>query len=87
MFEFFDFLLKLQKKELLDLYSIQPVDPTAKIQTIKELFVECGSADATSEAIREYSNSAFAILEKLPVSKEKRDILRQFGESLMVRKV
>ena len=77
----------IQKKELLDLYSIQPVDPTAKIQTIKELFVECGSADATSEAIREYSNSAFAILEKLPVSKEKRDILRQFGESLMVRKV
>ncbi|AYN66274.1 polyprenyl synthetase family protein [Euzebyella marina] len=77
----------IQKKELLDLYSIQPVDPTAKIQTIKELFVECGSADATSEAIREYSNSAFAILEKLPVSKEKKDVLRQFGESLMVRKV
>ena len=76
-----------QKKELLDLYSIQPKDPSAKIETIKNLFEESGSAQITQDAIRSYSNKAFTILEGLNISSEKKALLQSFGESLMVREV
>ncbi|WP_209400748.1 polyprenyl synthetase family protein [Pseudozobellia sp. WGM2] len=76
-----------QKKELLDLYSIQPKDPSAKIETIKDLFKESGSAQITKDAIRNYSNQAFEILEGLNISSDKKALLLSFGESLMVREV
>ncbi|SHI56679.1 polyprenyl synthetase family protein [Pseudozobellia thermophila] len=76
-----------QKKELLDLFSIQPKDPSAKIATIKDIFKESGSAQRTQSAIFDYSNRAFAILDKLKISADNKSLLRSFGESLMVRKV
>ncbi|MFH6602845.1 polyprenyl synthetase family protein [Maribacter algicola] len=76
-----------QKKELLDMYSIQPEDPSAKIETIKEIFLESGSEKLTKKAILTYSNNAFAILDTLDISKEKKEVLRNFGEGLMGRKV
>ena len=76
-----------QKKALEDLYSIQPKNNTSKIQTVKEIFVESGGANSTKEAIEQYTQKAFEILEKLEVGENEKEILRQFGLQLMGREV
>ncbi|MGB6153634.1 MAG: polyprenyl synthetase family protein, partial [Pricia sp.] len=77
----------LQKKELLDMYSIQPKDPLAKVETIKGIFSDSGAAEFTQTTIAEYTDKAFAVLEELDISKDKKDVLRGFGKQLMERKV
>ncbi|CAZ96004.1 polyprenyl synthetase family protein [Zobellia galactanivorans] len=76
-----------QKKELRDMYSIQPKDPSAKVDTIKEIFKDSGSAEKTQEAIAEYTEKAFSVLAKLKISEDKKAILESFGNSLMMRQV
>lgn len=76
-----------QKKELLDMYSIKPKNPSDKIVSTKEIFEESGSAEQTKFAIAGYTKKAFAILEKLDVSADKKDLLQNFGENLMRREV
>lgn len=76
-----------QKKGLLDMYSIRPTDSSAKIATIKEIFNESGSAEQTQTAIADYTERAFAILESLAISADKKELLRSFGERLMGREV
>ncbi|MBN2868633.1 MAG: polyprenyl synthetase family protein, partial [Flavobacteriaceae bacterium] len=58
-----------------------------KIETVKQFFVESGSAKATQDAIEDYTNKAFSVLENLTVSKDKKELLKQFGMGLMTRKV
>ena len=76
-----------QKKELSDLFSIQPKDPSDKIKTIKSIFRDSGSAERTQVEIEVYTEKAFAVLEGLKISDEKRELLHLFGENLMRRKV
>lgn len=76
-----------QKKELLDMYSIQPQNPSDKIASTKEIFEESGSAGNTKLAIAAYTKNAFTILEKLEVSADKKEVLYNFGENLMRREV
>ncbi|WP_299530301.1 polyprenyl synthetase family protein [Ulvibacterium sp.] len=76
-----------QKKELLDLYSIRPEDPTAKINSIKEIFIDSGTAKITETAIEGYTQRAFKSLERLDVPTDKKASLQQFGENLMRRQV
>ncbi|MFD0796096.1 polyprenyl synthetase family protein [Maribacter chungangensis] len=78
---------QLQQKELSHLFSIQPKDPADKITTIKNLFVETGSAALTQREIEAFTNKAFAVLEGLQLTEEKKDLLQLFGENLMRRKV
>ena len=75
------------KKELLDLFSIHPEDSSDKIETIKTIFVESGAAERTQLEIKNYTNKAFSVLETLEISDDKKDLLHQFGENLMRRKV
>jgi len=77
----------LQRKELADLFSIQPKDPADKIKTIKTIFVESGAAALTQKEIAIYTEKAFLILRTLKISNDKKDLLHQFGENLMRRKV
>ncbi|CAM3402403.1 polyprenyl synthetase family protein [Zobellia roscoffensis] len=77
----------VQNKELLDMYSIQPKDPSAKIEIIKEIFVESGSAKHTQKAIEDYTQRAFELLKTLNISEDKKKILHDFGEGLMRRRV
>ncbi|WP_430907186.1 polyprenyl synthetase family protein [Maribacter sp. 2-571] len=77
----------VHRKELVDLFSIQPQDPTDKIASIKEIFETSGAADATKKAISDYTEEAFAVLEQLQLSEDKKSILKTFGENLMRRKV
>lgn len=76
-----------QKKELLDLYSIKPEDPSAKINSIKDIFTDTGAAKSTEAEIGHYTQKAFDSLKKLDISADKKAPLQEFGENLMRRKV
>jgi len=77
----------LQKKELLDMYSIQPKDPTVKVETIKSIFLESRAAEITQITIAEYTDKAFRVLNELNISGHKKDVLHSFGKQLMEREV
>ena len=76
-----------QKKGLRDLFSIHPQDSSEKIETIKRIFIESGSAKETQMAIESYTKKAFAVLDSLAISEDKKELLREFGENLMRRNV
>ena len=76
-----------QQKELIDMFSIQPDDPSGKIARIKTIFEETGAADQTQSAIEIYTQRAFDVLNKLDVATDKKEILKKFGNGLMVRRV
>ena len=78
---------KVQAEELEHLYSINPKDPADKISTVKDIFVNSGAAKATQVEIEKYSNLAYSVLNEINITDEKREMLRQFGNSLMERNV
>ena len=82
-----EFSSKQDAEQLLNLFSIQPIDNTEKINSIKQIFNETGAAKATQEAIKDFTMKAFATLETLNIADEKKEILRLFGENLMSRRV
>jgi geranylgeranyl diphosphate synthase type II len=75
------------KKQLQHLYSIHPKDNNDKIETVQQYFLNSGSAEATKNAIAQYTKNAFEILEQLNIDNDKKHILKTFGEQLMNRKV
>jgi geranylgeranyl diphosphate synthase type II len=77
----------VQAEELEHLFSINPKDPTDKISTVKEIFRTSGAAEATRDEIEKYSMHAYSILETITISEEKREVFREFGNSLMQRNV
>lgn len=82
-----EFASKKEVKELEHLLSIQPKDPSDKIATVKNIFIESGAAKSTKEEIEIYTQKAFVVLEKLQISDDKKLMLKKFGESLMQREV
>ncbi|MBJ6366712.1 polyprenyl synthetase family protein [Snuella sedimenti] len=75
------------KQKLLHLFSINTGTSQDKIHTVKQIFTTSGSAQATKEAIQDYTNKAFALLASLNVSDDKKQLLKDFGKSLMNRTV
>ncbi|MDP5231327.1 MAG: polyprenyl synthetase family protein [Cellulophaga sp.] len=78
---------KQEAKELEHLFSIQPKDVTDKINTVKNIFVNSGAAEQTKQEIAFYTQKAFEVLEKLPITDAKKMLLQKFGENLMMREV
>ncbi|NMH28684.1 polyprenyl synthetase family protein [Flavobacterium silvaticum] len=76
-----------QREQLLHLYSVHPNDNTDKVISVKEIYNATGASDATRDAIREYTEKAFANLDSLNLTREKRELLESFGQSLMQRQV
>ena len=76
-----------QKRELLDLYSIQPQNPKDKVNAIKDVFLSTGSAKQTKLEIQNFTHKAFEVLKLLKISETKKTVLRKFGEGLMRREV
>lgn len=76
-----------EKEQLLHLFSIQPNDNSDKIASVKTIFNTTGASEATQEAIREYTFKAFDTLEKMEIGTDKKEMLKEFGENLMGRKV
>lgn len=76
-----------EETELKHLYSLNTKDHSDKIKTAKQIFVSSGSAEATKKEIKNYTSKAFKVLDKLNISNENKEILRNFGEQLMNRNV
>ena len=74
--------LKLSK-----LFSETLEDSSEKIDIVKQIFVESGSAEATKKAIQNYTEKAFSVLELVHISEEKKKLLKAFGTNLMNRTV
>jgi geranylgeranyl diphosphate synthase type II len=82
-----EFTSEAEQAELLELFSIQPEDTTEKIKSAKAIFNSSGASQATQLAIQEFTLKAFETLDKIDIKKEKKEILKTFGEGLMERKV
>jgi len=70
-----------------DLYSSQLIDVSDKVETVKTIFQRSGAADATKQAISDFTGKAFSILKDLQISEDNKLLLKQFGEQLMNRAV
>ena len=81
-----EFLPEGKKNQLLRLYS-NDNNSQDKIDQSKILFKESGSVDFTINEIKKYTNSAFQILDSLDISNEKKELLHEFGNSLIDRKI
>lgn len=73
------------REQLLQLYSIQPADPSDKIDSIKNLFESTGAVEATRTAIESFTAKAFQCLDQLQISNEAKAVLHAFGLQLMGR--
>ncbi|MFD1094333.1 polyprenyl synthetase family protein [Salegentibacter chungangensis] len=78
---------KSEARQLEHLYTINPAETSGKIETVKALFENSGAARYTREEIEKYTRMAFEVLDKIEIPEEKKEPLRQFGESLMERQV
>lgn len=58
-----------------------------KVKKVKELFVNSGAAEATLQAVKDYTNKAFGVLKNLNIPEYNKQGLRNFGEQLMNRNV
>ncbi|MBI9040084.1 polyprenyl synthetase family protein [Lutibacter sp.] len=72
------------KNLLLNLYKSKDVDDS-KVEKVTNIFVENKISERTINEIENYTNKAFETLETLLISEEKKEILRNFGSSLMKR--
>ena len=82
-----EFSTAAQREELMHLFSIHPEDTTDKVAAVKKVFEKTGAAEATQQAITDFTMKAFETLENMQISADKKAILRLFGEKLMSRNV
>lgn len=75
------------KEKLQMLFSSTLEDSTEKIDAVKQLFISSGSAEATKQAIEDYTKKAFSVLKSLNISEDKKVLLKTFGNNLMNRTV
>ena len=75
------------KAKLKELYSVSVKNNEDKIKNVKRLFISSGSAEATKNAIQEYTNKAFEVLNTLNISEDNKKLLRVFGNDLMNRNI
>lgn len=78
---------KEEKDSLEQLFSIQPNNTKDKIASVKGIYQDTKADVLTKEAIEEYTNRAFKILDTLSIPTNKKEQLQQFGIGLMNRKV
>lgn len=76
-----------EKEQLLHLYSISAKENQDKIHSVKEILCVTGADLATREAIEDYTQKAFDILNQMDIPADKKQMLRSFGEGLMNRAV
>lgn len=76
-----------EKENLRQWFAVHPEDNSDKIVAVKNIFKHTGADAATRDAIERYTQSAFATLRQMDISEDKKEMLKQFGVSLMQRKV
>jgi len=78
---------KDEARQLEHLFSITPLNPVEKIETVKQQFLDSGAAEATKAEMEKYTLRAFQSLESVKISEDKKKILHEFGSNLMKRTV
>ncbi|QAA82501.1 polyprenyl synthetase family protein [Aequorivita sp. H23M31] len=78
---------KAQTKELAHLFTINPVEPKGKIDTVTKIFRDSKADEASRMEIEKFSKKAYALLDKVNIPEDKKELLRKFGENLMQRDV
>jgi len=79
---------KVDKAQLIAMFSSKNgLSNESKIELTKDIFVKTGASELTKNAIKEYTQKALDLLKTLSVSADKKEILVDFGESLMYRTV
>ena len=76
-----------EKSNLSEVMSNASIANEAKVEKVKALFNTSGAAETTQLAVKDYTQKAFSVLEKLNISDDKKQILQLFGEQLMNRRV
>ncbi|MGK0385814.1 MAG: geranylgeranyl diphosphate synthase type II [Patiriisocius sp.] len=76
-----------QSERLTSLFSTLPNDPSEKVATVKDVFVETGAAKATEDEIVHYTNTAVSLLKDIKISEAHKATLQSFADWLMNRKV
>ena len=76
-----------EQSNLLKTMSENSISDTDKVNKVKVLFNSSGASDATQDAVKNYTDNAFTVLEALNVSEDKKQLVRLFGEQLMNRRV
>lgn len=76
-----------EQQELKDLFSLTPNKSRHKIEKVKHIFEASGSSKETQREIENYTQKAFAVLDSIPISEDKKYALKQLGNTLMSRNV
>ena len=82
-----EFASREERNQLLQLFSVSLEDNSSKIEEVKTLFNATGASKATQQAIQDYTLKAFATLDEMNISSDKKAMLKAFGENLMNRNV
>jgi geranylgeranyl diphosphate synthase type II len=75
------------RSDFLNLMKDQRLDPATKVSEVKQIYTSCGAKEATTSAVKSFTEKAFAVLDQLQIAAEKKAILKSFGENLMTRTV
>lgn len=75
------------KDQLSHLFSIKPQDPSQKVESVKQYFIETGAAEKSKELIENYTLKAFSTLKDLDIHESHKKNLIAFGNYLMKRDV
>ena len=82
-----EFLSKRDNKILKNLYLQNKLSDVEKIIKVKDLFLSSGSVDYTIKEIQNYTELAFSVLNSIDITQEKKNLLHDFGNSLMNRSI
>ncbi len=76
------------RNELTKLYNNKSSDNLEeKVKTVKTLFTSSGAKQLTQDAVELYTEKAFGVLDSIQIDQEKKEVLKQFGQYLMTRRV
>jgi geranylgeranyl diphosphate synthase, type II len=75
------------KSQLIQTITDNAISDEDRVSRVKVLFQNSGASKATQDAVKDYTNKAFTVLEGLNISEDKKQLLRLFGEQLMNRRV
>jgi len=75
------------KKELIGFYTTSASNNDEKVKNVKQIFDNSGASEVTRNAIENYTQKAFSVLESINISSNKKELLKQFGIALMNRNV
>ena len=76
-----------EKEALMRLYKFPIENEKEKIVKVTQLFISTGSDLFLRSEVENYTLKAFSILDTLEISEQKKEILKEFGKSLMNRNI